>query len=111
MVKSGSAKAKARGESSVVSFRVADVEQNLAFADNSIDAIISGNFDPSPHQEKAFKEIHRVLKGGGRMSLCIGIMSRSVRQIEWMCKSLGFKDLAIDYTRSVLQAGFSEEEL
>ena len=52
-----------------VDYRVGDME-DLPFGDASIDVVISnGGFCLVPSKEKAFREIYRVLRPGGRVSI------------------------------------------
>jgi len=52
--------------------------QNLSFADNSFDVVISAEvFEHIPDTYKAFKEVHRVLKPGGRHIFTIPFDARS----------------------------------
>jgi len=51
-------------------FVVADMEQN-PLPDDSIDVCISnGAFCLAPDKPKAFGEIYRILRPGGRMAVC-----------------------------------------
>ena len=53
-----------------VKFVNADMEK-MPFEDNSFDVIVSnGAFCLAPNKETAFREIYRVLKPGGRFSVC-----------------------------------------
>ena len=67
-------RAKLRGIDNRVSFVNADME-NMPLPDNSIDCVISnGAFCLAPNKKKAFSEIMRVLKPGGRMSVSTSTM-------------------------------------
>jgi arsenite methyltransferase len=67
-VKHAEERAKARGLN--MKFVVADMEK-IPLPDNCIDVVISnGAFCLAPNKEKAFKEIFRVLRPGGRMAVC-----------------------------------------
>lgn len=45
--------------------------EKMPFEDNSIDNVISnGAFCLAPNKKKAFEEIFRVLKPGGKISIC-----------------------------------------
>ena len=57
----------ARGNYSNVEFRLGEIE-NLPVADNSVDVVISNCvINLCPDKNRVFREIHRVLKTGGRM--------------------------------------------
>ena len=61
-----SKRAKARGVDQRVQFVNADIEK-VPLPDDSVDVVISnGAFCLAPDKEKAFKEVFRVLKPGGR---------------------------------------------
>ena len=60
----------------------ADME-TMPLEDASIDCVISnGAFCLAPNKEKAFKEIFRVLKPGGRMSISTSTMTAPIDQAD-----------------------------
>jgi SAM-dependent methyltransferase len=111
-----------------VEFVVADMER-LPFEDETFDAVISnGAFCLAPNKEKAFAEIFRVLKPGGRMSICTS--TTKVNQLDegvnWplcmrmfiakdiiqsLCTKLGFTDVYIDESDSSMTLEIPDEIL
>jgi len=68
-------RAKLRGIDDRVTFVNADME-HMPLEDSSIDCVISnGAFCLAPNKRKAFSEIMRVLKPGGRMSVSTSTMT------------------------------------
>ena len=109
---------------------VADMENmSKNIPSNSIDVIISnGAFCLAPNKEKAFKELYRVLKPGGRISICTtttqednlesGIswplcmkMFISKIKLKPLCEKLGFVDVVIDDSNSGMSMEIPEEVL
>jgi arsenite methyltransferase len=69
-VKHAQSRAEERGLSSNLYFHRADME-TIPLPDDSVDVIISnGAFCLAPNKRKAFAELFRVLKPGGRISVC-----------------------------------------
>ena len=106
-------RAKQRGATNV-EFIEADMETHIPLEDNSVDVVISnGAFCLAPHKERALKEIYRVLKHGGRISICTtttqvddlepGVswpvcmkMFMSKKDIQPMCQRIGFENILVD---------------
>ena len=102
-----------------IRFATADMER-LPLPDNSFDVVISnGAFCLAPNKEAAFKEIHRVLKPGGRMVVCTSTIQNEAldKEVEWpicmrmfieknlikpMCETIGFVNVAVDDSDSLM---------
>jgi len=126
-VKHANARAAARGID--MRFVVGDMEKN-PLPDDSIDVCISnGAFCLAPDKPKAFSEIYRTLKPGGRMSVCtstvrdnldLGIkwpicmrMFVKLSEIEPMCKAIGFENIVVDQSSTEMSyelPDFDEEK-
>lgn len=106
---------RAREQNLNAHFMVADMENmSNKIPSNSIDVIISnGAFCLAPNKEKAFSELYRVLKPGGRISICTTttIEENLSPGVSWplcmkmfipkndlkpLCEKLGFTDVIID---------------
>lgn len=93
--------------------------EKMPLPDNSIDCVISnGAFCLAPSKFKAFSEIMRVLKPGGRMSVSTSTMTAPINQADgkqWpvcmrmfiqkdaitpMCEEIGFEDILVDMSNS-----------
>jgi len=89
------------------------------FSSNSFDKVISnGAFCMAPDKKKAFEEIHRVLKPGGKMAICTSVtlktletsknwplcmeMFTHIDKLEPLCKEIGFKNIEIDTSNSLM---------
>ena len=106
-------RAKQRGATNV-EFIEADMETHIPLEDNSVDVVISnGAFCLAPHKERALREIYRVLKPGGHISICTtttqvddlepGVswpvcmkMFMSKKDIRPMCQRIGFETILVD---------------
>merc|ERR1712088_956879 len=116
-----------------VKFVTGDMEampKTADFADNTYDVVISnGAFCMAPSKEKAFKEIFRVLKPGGKMAICTSVVKMDLNSgIKWplcmemfihqdriapICEKLGFVGIKIDDSNSLMhfdvEGTFSEK--
>ena len=82
MMASAEKKAKAAGIRNI-SFRQGDVGA-LPFDDGTFDIVLSMNgFHAFPDKEKAYSEVNRVLKAGGRLVGCFCIRGES-RRTDWL---------------------------
>jgi len=109
-----------------IRFAVADME-NIPLPDNCIDVIISnGAFCLAPNKEKAFSELYRVLRPGGRMAVCTTTIRDDSLEagVEWplcmrmfapkddlqhVCERVGFTNVVIDDSDSSMELDVPEE--
>lgn len=110
-------------------FLVGDMENMKQIPDNSIDVIISnGAFCLAPNKERAFAELYRVLRPGGRISVCTTTVQNDNLEpgVSWplcmkmfiakgtikpMCERLGFVDVVVDDSDSRMSMDIPEQVL
>merc|ERR1719378_1920326 len=117
-VKHAGERAKARGLKNL-EFKVEDMEK-MSFEDNSFDCVISnGAFCLAPNKKAAFTEIYRILKPGGRFSICTSTVKQNLQSgVNWpicmrmfihidaikpICQEVGFENVEIDDSNSLMQ--------
>ena len=99
-----------------VEFRLGEIE-NLPVEDESVDLVISNCvINLVPDKRRAFAEIYRVLKPGGRFTIADTVTSgivpndlRSDSQL-WSCCVAGAMD-RVDYLQVIAEAGFQQVQV
>ena len=93
--------------------------ESIPLPDDMIDVVISnGAFCLAPNKEKAFSEIFRVLRPGGRMAICTSTVTADLEsgvnwpvcmrmfvhkdKLEPMCRDIGFYEVNIDDSNSLM---------
>jgi SAM-dependent methyltransferase len=120
------AQARAHERGLDIRFSVSDME-SIPLPDNCMDVVISnGAFCLSPNKERAFAELYRVLKPGGRIAVCTTtILSEKLdKNVKWplcmrmfiakdelepMCARVGYVNVVIDDTDSKMTYDFPAE--
>ena len=123
-VEHASTRAEARHMTNV-KFITADME-HLPLDNNTFDVVISnGAFCLAPNKKAAFQEIYRVLKPGGRFSVCCTTTKTDLdRAVEWpicmkvfmplcdakpMLEDIGFTNIVVDESDSKMT--FDDDDL
>lgn len=104
-------------------FQYADIEKLSKILDSkeveTMDVAISnGAFCLIPDKRKAFEEVHKMLKPGGRMSICTTTVRKHLEGGKWplcmrmfieleklkpLCEEIGFKNVSIDMENDELE--------
>jgi len=104
----------------------ADME-SIPLPDEMLDVVISnGAFCLAPNKEKAFSEIFRVLRPGGRMAICTSAVTADLdagvnwpvcmrmfvhqNKLEPMCRQIGFNEVKVDDSNSLMSFDLPEEQ-
>ncbi len=109
-------KAKANAKSSNyanVEFRKGDVEKNIPVDDGTVDAVISNCvINLTSDKTSAFREIHRILKNGGRMVISDLVTDLELEQgqinAEQWCSCIDGALTQEHYVESITNAGFQD---
>ncbi|MDE1840889.1 MAG: arsenite methyltransferase [Thaumarchaeota archaeon] len=94
-----------------VEFRKGDIEKNIPVADNTVDAVISNCvINLTTDKTSAFRQVHRILKQGGRMVISDLVTDREVEQdqvnAEQWCSCIDGALTRENYIQSIKKAGF-----
>lgn len=101
------------GNYSNVEFHLGEIE-HLPLPDASVDAVISNCvINLSPDKESVFKEVHRVLKSGGRMMISDIVLTQPLpdsvmKSVEAYTGCVAGAMLKDDYLALIRSAGFSD---
>lgn len=102
-----------KGGYSNVEFRKGDIE-NLPIEDDFVNAVISNCvINLAPNKERVFKEIHRVLKKGGRLMVSDVVLTKPLpdkikNDKELLVGCISGAILKEDYLKLLKQAGLSD---
>lgn len=96
-----------------VEFRKGDIEKNIPVDDGTIDAVISNCvINLTVDKTSAFKEVHRILKNGGRMVISDLVTDRELDQnqvnTEQWCSCIDGALTQEHYINSIKKAGFHD---
>ena len=99
-----------------VEFRKADIEQHIPVSDASVDLVISNCvINLTNDKRKAFEQVHRILKPGGRMVISDLVTDRQVQgdavSAEKWCGCIDGALTKEQYLDSITLAGFAKVEV
>ncbi len=94
-----------------VEFRKGDIEERIPVDDSSADAVISNCvINLTMDKVRAFSEVRRILKGGGRMIISDLVTDRETQNIDegkW-CECIDGAQTLENYIASIRNAGFGQ---
>jgi ubiquinone/menaquinone biosynthesis C-methylase UbiE len=105
-----------QGGYSNVEFQKGDIERRIPVEDNTVDLVISNCvINLTIDKKAAFKEIHRILKGNGRMVIADLVTSKetelkSIKSEDW-CDCIDGALTKENYIDSIRNAGFNKVEV
>eukprot|EP00486_Rosalina_sp_Unknown_P007209 CAMPEP_0201574152 /NCGR_PEP_ID=MMETSP0190_2-20130828/18438_1 /ASSEMBLY_ACC=CAM_ASM_000263 /TAXON_ID=37353 /ORGANISM="Rosalina sp." /LENGTH=407 /DNA_ID=CAMNT_0048001989 /DNA_START=15 /DNA_END=1238 /DNA_ORIENTATION=- len=115
--KNASKKAKRGQDVSNVQFHHAEIEKMTPIKDNSVDCAISNCvLNLVPNKYNAFKEVHRVIKPGGRIVFSDIALKKALptylkTDLTSIVNCVGGACLATEYEQALLKAGFKSVKM
>lgn len=99
-----------------VEFRKGDIENNIPVDDNAVDAVISNCvINLTTDKTSAFREVHRILKKGGRMVISDLVTDKEIDQdqvnAEQWCSCIDGALTKENYIQSIKKAGFENVDI
>lgn len=99
-----------------VEFRKGDIEKNIPVGDNTVDVVISNCvINLTTDKTGAFREVHRILKQGGRMVISDLVTDREIEpgqvSAEQWCSCIDGALTKGNYIQSMKKAGFENVDI
>ncbi len=99
-----------------IEFRKGDIEERFSVDDNSVDLVISNCvINLTIDKTATFRQVYRILKGGGRMIISDVVTDKEVHgesvDAEKWCECIDGGLTKENYIESIRQAGFSKIEV
>ena len=99
-----------------VEFRKGDIENNIPVDDDTVDAVISNCvINLTTDKTNAFRQVHRILKQGGRMVISDLVTDREIEKgqvnAEQWCSCIDGALTRENYIQSIKKAGFGKVEV
>lgn len=99
-----------------VEFRKGDIENNIPVDDNTVDAVISNCvINLTTDKTNAFRQVHRILKQGGRMVISDLVTDREIEKgqvnAEQWCSCIDGALTRANYIQSIKKAGFGNVDV
>jgi ubiquinone/menaquinone biosynthesis C-methylase UbiE len=106
----------AEGDYTNVYFKKGDIEESIPVDDGTVDVVISNCvINLTSNKTNAFRQVHRILKDGGRMVISDLITDREIQasqtDAEQWCKCIDGALTKENYIRCMREAGFDHIEI